>query len=245
MRTENETLRVAVLTRTGRLSGRRMAEAIEHSPHALCGVLAEKRTSMIRKILSRKSFSDLLRQHGVLFLLKRLWPSALTRGPKIARMRAPYHVVHSLNSDEAVATLERWKPDLLVVANAPLLKPSTFQVARLGAVNFHSGRLPEYGGLASEFWALYDGQEEAYATIHTVAEQLDSGGILEETTVPIASDDTPDTLHEKLVELGTQLILQVLDGFAAGSCPVQRNPGPARLCPWPTPEQRRSLRRRP
>jgi len=240
-------LRVAVLTRTGRSSGLRFARAIEQSRHELCGVLAEKRSTMIKRLVGRRGLAGVLRTHGVRFILSRLGgalrrPSAA--GEERCSLRCPVTVVDALNSDEAVAYLQGWQPDLVVVANAPILKPRVIACGRRGAVNFHSGRLPEYGGLASEFWALYEGESEAWVTIHRVTEHLDSGDIVAERPVAIGEAETPESLHEKCVAVAERLMVEVLDRFEDGEEAPARSPGPAVLRPWPTPAQRRELRRR-
>lgn len=239
-------LRVAVLTRTGRESGTRLARAIAQSRHVLCGVLAERRSTMIRRMLRRHGLASVMRTHGMVFLFSRLRGVGGRGKPSDHRVPVmPLKVVKSLNSDEAVGVLQKWKVDLIVVANAPILKPPVLACAPRGAVNFHSGRLPEYGGLASEFWALHEGEREAWVTLHRVAEQLDSGEILAERPVSVREGETPETLHTKCVVAAEGMIVEILDRFAEGEPEVLRVPGPAVLRPWPTPAQRRELRRRP
>jgi phosphatidyl-myo-inositol dimannoside synthase len=240
-------LRVVVLTRTGRSSGMRLARAIERSGHNLCGVLAERRSSMIRRLVRRRGFATLLRTHGAGFLLSRLLGSLRCRGAagtEGGTLQQPVTVVVALNSDRAVKLLQDWRPDLVVVANAPILQPRIISHGRLGAVNFHSGHLPEYGGLASEFWALYEGENEAWVTIHGVTEKLDSGDIMAECPVAIERGETPDSLHAKCIAAAERLLVETLDRFACGGAVPSRSPGPAVLRPWPTPAQRRELRRR-
>ena len=248
-------LRVAVLTRTGRSSGLRFAAAIRHSRHVLCGVLAEKRSTMLLAALRRGSLRDFVRKHSAELIFARLW-RALVGG--MGRQAAPGADggadrprgdvspvrVDSLNSEAALRALREWKPDLIVVANAPVLKPEVFGASRLGAINFHSGRLPEYGGVDSEFWALYDGQAQTWITFHQVRQRLDSGAILAERPIDIQPGDTPERLYARAVETGAGLLVELLDRMAAGAVSPVRDPGPAVLRPWPAAAQRRELRRR-
>lgn len=252
-------LRVAVLTRTGCVSGIEMSRAIRSSDHFLCGILAEKRSTMILSMIRRKSIGSFVATHGALFLLARLLRFA--RSTLVHALRSvmlfgiprqvdevnhadlPLHTVHALNSAEAKSILADWRADVLIVANAPVLKPDIFNSCRIMALNFHSGRLPEYGGLASEFWAMYNREKLAWVSIHRVVQKLDSGEILGESAVNICSSDTPETLHEKCVNAGTKLLLQVLGRFAMGDTDPIRVPGPATIHPWPTPVDRRSLRK--
>ena len=240
-------LRTAVLTRTGRTSGLRLARAVHDSRHELCGIIAERRSTMILRSLRRESARGFLQKYGLSLLLSRV-KQAVTSSGREAAVAAPtgvpYYRVADMNAPETVRLLDMWRPDLLIVANAPILGPATVEHCRLGAINFHSGHLPEYGGVASEFWALYTGQSQVWATLHWVKAELDSGGILAERAVPIRRTDTPDTLHGKCVAAAQETLSGVLGRLACGDMSIVRDPGPATLRPWPTSRQRRELRKR-
>jgi folate-dependent phosphoribosylglycinamide formyltransferase PurN len=210
-------LSVVVLTRTGRLSGARFAGTVAAGPHRLCGIMTERRSAMLLRTIRRLGLRGFLRKYPPAMLLSRLRetlaPCAATPGNEhlsareIARRHgALYAEEADMNSARAAETLRLWKPDILLVANAPVLKPHVIATARLGGINFHSGRLPEYGGVASEFWALFDGRTEAWVTLHSVSDALDSGEILSEAPIPVRPDDTPDSLHERCLEKGVSLI---------------------------------------
>jgi methionyl-tRNA formyltransferase len=111
-------------------------------------------------------------------------------------------------------------------------------------VNFHSGRLPEFGGLESEFWALYEGEAQAWVTLHELRSDLDSGDILAEQAVPVVPGESPQGLHRKCIETARTMLPVLLDRLAAGDRTPVRVPGPARLRPWPTNAQRHELRLR-
>ena len=243
------TLRVAVLTRTGRLSGARLAQAVAQSRHTLCGVMAERRTSLVARVLRRHSGQRLRTLFGVEFWRDRIGSSATrTPAPPARRVAqdalAAYAEPGSLNDASSVSTLSGWAADVLVVANAPILQPAVFQSCRIMAINFHTGRLPEFGGVESEFWALYEAQTEAWVTLHKISSKLDSGEILAEQPVPVAAGDTAQSLHAKCIEYGRRMLPELLDRLADGDRPPLRTPGPANLRPWPTNAQRRELRRR-
>ena len=185
-------LRIVVLTRTGRGSGQRLAEVVDASPHELCGVLAERRSTMWRKALKRRGLIGMLKHYGAATFLARI-------GQWLQRERSstdlPVTVVSSLNSDNTVPLLKQWRPDVILIANAPILAPRVLATARVCAVNFHSGRLPDYGGVASEHWAMHDGATQAWATLHLAPEHLDSGDILAEAPVQAYGSANPEYLH--------------------------------------------------
>ncbi len=243
-------LRVAVLTRTGRRSGLRMARAVEESGHRLVGILAERRGALLWRSLRRLSLKGFVARYGVRLMAARAaeWvrlrfgqSGGRARRAAAGSTRVTPIVVRALNAPEAVRILQAWRADVLVVANAPVLRPEVFAACRVMALNFHSGHLPEYGGVESEFWVLYDGRASATATIHRVAAQLDSGAIYAEAELPIGAADTPETLHERLIEAGAGALVEVLDRIARGDLEPRRTPGPAVLKPWPTAAERRAL----
>ena len=261
-RTAGEALRCVVVTRTGRLSGARLARAIGESRHELAGIVAEQRLTMVRNALRRKSPAALLRARGfgraarlgIDLLAGRLRALLRADGEPsggagdargiAARHDAPYAEVKALNSADAASLLRDWAPDVLVVANAPVLGADIFGIPRLMALNYHSGHLPDYGGVASEFWSLYEGCSAHWVTLHRVTEDLDAGGIMGERSLPITAEDTPERLYRRGLSVGAALLAEVLDRIAAGEHGVLRDPGTARLRPWPTPAQRRALTRR-
>jgi methionyl-tRNA formyltransferase len=104
--------------------------------------------------------------------------------------------------------------------------------------------LPAYGGVESEFWALYEGQAEAWATFHRVTAELDSGGIVAEVPVAVAYGEDEHRLHERLVDAAAAALPNLLDEIAENGVTVVREPGPATLRPWPRDRERRELRRR-
>jgi formyl transferase-like protein len=81
----------------------------------------------------------------------------------------------NLNSPGAAAALGNLKPDLGIVLGTRILKESTFSVPRLGCINLHKGKVPEYRGMPPGFWELFDGASTAGITVHRVATQLMPG----------------------------------------------------------------------
>jgi len=184
---------------------------------------------MWRQTLRRRGILGAVRHYGFRTILARIFSDSAQR----SEVNLPTTVVASLNSDDTVARIDQIQPDVILIANAPVLAPSVLETARLCAVNFHSGRLPEYGGVASEYWALRDGEAQAWATFHVATEKLDSGDILAEGAIDVGHGDTPETLHDRLVEKAAELLPALLDSLAADGVRPVRSPGPARIRPWP------------
>jgi peptidoglycan/xylan/chitin deacetylase (PgdA/CDA1 family) len=129
-----------------------------------------------------------------------------------------------LNSAQAIGTLKGCQADLGIVLGTRILKPATFSVPRLGCINLHKGKVPEYRGMPPGFWELYDGAQTAGVTVHFVDKGLDTGDILATRTIPIAQTETPDTLLEKLHVEGSLALISAVSALRDGTAAPQAQP---------------------
>ena len=104
----------------------------------------------------------------------------------------------------------------MVAAYGLILPPPVLTAPRLGCLNVHASLLPRWRGAAPIQRALLAGDRETGITIMQMEEGLDTGPILLQQTVPIASRATAAGLSAELAALGGRLILAALDGVAAG-----------------------------
>jgi len=132
------------------------------------------------------------------------------------RYNIPILDVGDLNDTSAIAALARLRPDLGIVLGTRILKRSTFSVPRLGCLNLHLGKVPEYRGTPPGFWELYDNQTTAGLTVHLVDDGLDTGDVLGEASIPIHPLDSPETLRRKLEIRGGELLVQCVLDLALG-----------------------------
>src|SRR5205807_153364 len=123
----------------------------------------------------------------------------------------------NLNSAEAAEAVRRLAPDLGIVLGTRILKKGTFGVPRLGCINLHKGKVPEYRGMPPGFWELYDGAREAGVTVHFVDDGLDTGDIVYTAGVPILPVDTPVSLLEKLHQKGACAMAEAVSLIHAGA----------------------------
>jgi len=245
-------LRVVLLTRAGKNSGIALARVL-HRLGVLDGVIAEPPWMYQQRQLRRRLLVR-LRQQGALMVLAQM--AAWARGQfasAVGHARHPLPVdlaavrqrlVPDLNGIETETILAAWRPHVLLIANAPILQPPILRLAERVAINYHSGRLPEYGGLASEFWALHDGATTSWVTFHRAVDRLDSGTVLAEAPVPILPHDTPSRLHARGLEVAQTLLPDLIRQLERGELPALREPGAAVLRALPTPYQYLAWRRR-
>jgi peptidoglycan/xylan/chitin deacetylase (PgdA/CDA1 family) len=179
-------------------------------------------------------------------LLRRAFPHESFSLQELAdRLRIPLVDAGNLNSPGAAASLAAAKADLGVVIGTRILKRSTFGVPRLGCINLHKGKVPEYRGLPPGFWELYEEADTAGVTVHFIDEGLDTGDIVATESVTIHPRETPVSLAGKLDAVGASLIAAAVADIAAGTAvrrPQPPHQGRARM--MPTRAQRQALARR-
>ena len=121
--------------------------------------------------------------------------------------RVPVFQPSSLKTAESHAQLAALQADLMVVvAYGLILPPAVLELPRLGCVNVHASLLPRWRGAAPIQRAIYAGDHETGVTLMQMEEGLDTGPILASARCPIAADDNGSRLHDKLAQMGADLL---------------------------------------
>lgn len=130
-----------------------------------------------------------------------------------------------VKAPEAVETLRGYQADIFVVAAfGQILSEEILAMPKFGCVNIHASLLPKYRGAGPIQWAIINGEKITGVTIMQMDKGLDTGDMLFQTEVEIASDETADTLHDKLAAAGARLIVEALAKIEAGDVtPVKQN----------------------
>lgn len=123
----------------------------------------------------------------------------------------------SLKSEEFIDTLRQYDPDLIVVVAFKMLPKVVWQIPKIGTINIHASLLPQYRGAAPINWAIINGEKKTGVTSFLINEVIDTGNILLQKEVDITDDETAETLHDKLQESGSQLLLETLKLLENGS----------------------------
>lgn len=123
-----------------------------------------------------------------------------------------------LRDGSALAQLQEWNPELIVVAAyGRILPDEILNLPPKGCINVHSSLLPRYRGAAPIHWAIVNGDEETGVTIMDMATELDAGDIISQVKTPIDSEETVEMLHDRLAQLGGALLVQTVADIAAGT----------------------------
>lgn len=123
-----------------------------------------------------------------------------------------------LRDGTALAQIQELAPDLIVVAAyGRILPQEILDYPRLGCINVHSSLLPKYRGSAPIHWAILNGDQESGVTIMKMVLALDAGDILAQRATPIDPDETVEDLHDRLADLGAQLLPETVEKLANGT----------------------------
>jgi len=145
------------------------------------------------------------------------------------------------NNDDFRDQLAALHPDaIIVVGYGRIIPPWMLDLPRLGNLNLHASLLPKYRGAAPIQWAIAQGESVTGVTTMQIDVGLDTGDILMQRELPIASDDTAETLAPKLATLGANLMVETLQGLESGQTrPIPQDHSKATLAPILTKEDGR------
>ena len=137
------------------------------------------------------------------------------------------------NNADFRAQLSDLKPDAIVVVGYGRIIPQwMLDLPRLGNINLHASLLPKYRGAAPIQWAIARGESITGVTTMKIDAGLDTGDILLQEEIPIASSDTAETLAPKLASTGADLMVRTLHGLEAGTIqPRKQDDSQASLAP--------------
>jgi methionyl-tRNA formyltransferase len=125
-----------------------------------------------------------------------------------------------------IEAIREWSPDIIVVAAyGQILPQALLDVPPHGCINVHTSLLPRWRGAAPIQWAIAEGDPETGVCLMRMEAGLDTGPVLATARTPIHADDTGSTLHDRLANLGAELVVQGLPGIASGQ--LQPVPQPA------------------
>lgn len=130
----------------------------------------------------------------------------------------PVYQPTTLKAEEPFEDLAALAPELIVVAAYGKILPKRFlDLPPKGCINVHSSLLPRYRGAAPINWAILNGESETGVTIMYMAEGLDTGDIISQRSTPIDPDETVESLHDRLADIGAQLLGETVTAIDAGT----------------------------
>ncbi len=122
----------------------------------------------------------------------------------------PLFQPENLSDPAFLAGVSQARPDLIVVVAFRILPKELYTIPRLGSFNLHASLLPKYRGAAPINWAIIRGEKETGVTTFFLKEKVDTGSLLLQARVAIGPEETAGELHDKLAEVGAEMVLQTV-----------------------------------
>lgn len=137
---------------------------------------------------------------------------------KALELDIPVYQPEKIKRDECVRELLKYEPEMIVVAAyGQILPESILTMAKYGCINVHGSLLPKYRGAAPIQWAIMDGEKETGVTTMKMDAGIDTGDMIDKVVVPIAKEETAETLYDKLMRAGAPLLLETMEKLEKGS----------------------------
>lgn len=134
-----------------------------------------------------------------------------------AENNIPVFQPEKLRNPEFLEELKKLDADVFVVVAFRMMPKVLFEMPKLGTFNLHASLLPDYRGAAPINYAVINSEEKTGATTFFINEKIDEGNILLQEELEILPDENAGSLHDRLMEMGSKLVVKTLDGLAENS----------------------------
>jgi methionyl-tRNA formyltransferase len=194
----------------------RLARRLAADGHEVCGVIVEQTATL-------DSLREWKQKLGADVFLKKAAKKVFGEGAPqnnghrsaMPEVSPEVYFVESHNSPECADILRRLAPDMVVLRGCGIIKKHILDIPRIGVINPHYAKLPDFRGMDVTEWSVLCGAEVA-VSVHTVNEGVDTGVVLKSETIRPTSEDTVGSLRDKSAALVIDLLAQAVNDFANG-----------------------------
>jgi len=113
--------------------------------------------------------------------------------------------------------IKNLKPDLgILAAYGQIIPKDILDIPKFGFLNVHPSLLPKYRGPSPIQFTILNGEKKSGVTIILMNEKIDHGPIISQKSLEIKEQETAETLHDKLAQLGAYLLLETIPKWVKG-----------------------------
>ena len=123
----------------------------------------------------------------------------------------------NLKSETFLETLKLLKANLQIVVAFRMLPKVVWQMPEYGTFNLHASLLPNYRGAAPINWAIINGETKTGVSTFFIDEKIDTGAMIYQKEVNILPNETAGDLHNKLMVIGSKLVLETVKSIEEGN----------------------------
>lgn len=131
---------------------------------------------------------------------------------------------NNLKSEEFLTELKNLNANLQIVVAFRMLPKEVWQLPAYGTFNLHASLLPNYRGAAPINWVIINGETKTGVTTFFIDEKIDTGSIILQEEVIIGDDETLGELHDKLMEVGSSLVVKTVQQIEKGTVKTIKQP---------------------
>lgn len=129
-----------------------------------------------------------------------------------------------LKDPEFIDQLRQINADLFIVIAFRMLPEIVWSMPRLGTFNLHASLLPKFRGAAPINRAIMNGESQTGITTFFLKHEIDTGDMIEQKSTPILPEDNAGTLHDKLMEMGAEMVAHTVEDIMEGKVNVIPQP---------------------
>jgi methionyl-tRNA formyltransferase len=137
----------------------------------------------------------------------------------------------NLKDTTFIEELKALNADIQVVVAFRMLPEVIWNMPSKGTLNLHASLLPKYRGAAPINWAIINGEKESGVTTFFIEKEIDTGNIILQEKVNIEENENAGHLHDKLMEVGGQLVCETIDKISSGKIEGTAQEGKATKAP--------------
>ena len=123
----------------------------------------------------------------------------------------------SLKDEAFIEALHSFGAQLFIVIAFRMLPEAVWQMPPLGTFNLHASLLPKYRGAAPINWAVMNGDTTTGVTTFFLKHEIDTGDVIQQKAIEIGRTDNVEVIHDKLMLLGADMVLETVDAIIAGT----------------------------
>jgi methionyl-tRNA formyltransferase len=155
------------------------------------------------------------------------------RGQKLTQSAVKQTALHygltilqpeKLKDTAFISELNKLNPDLQIVIAFRMLPEVVWKLPPKGTFNLHASLLPQYRGAAPINHVIINGEKETGVTTFFIDNKIDTGNIIFNEKIAIDEDETAGTLHDKLMIIGTNLVLKTIKAIEDGTAKLIPQP---------------------
>jgi len=131
----------------------------------------------------------------------------------------PILTPEKLSGEIFIDELKQLSADIFVVVAFQILPVAVFTIPQMGTINLHASLLPKYRGAAPINWAIINSEKETGVTTFFIEQKVDTGEWIMQRKIPIGDEETAGELHDRLCQVGADVLLESINLIEQGNAP--------------------------